>query len=229
MKEGRQAAIIDYRGSWNIGAYGLSTDKFTIFGSGFRARIIEDAKAILNVPLIVQNIMGEPIIGITTIANSYGILVPPQTLDSEIKILEKELDIPVARLEFKTYDNALGNIILANDRTALLHIEIAEKNRSAINIIEDVLNVEVATYPFSFPIIGTAVVANNKGALAHPSMNEEELEFIKDTMRVRVGTGTVNTGSPYIRSGLIANSFGFLAGLRTSGLELQRAYEILIA
>ncbi|RLE73192.1 MAG: translation initiation factor eIF-6, partial [Thermoprotei archaeon] len=132
-------------------------------------------------------------------------------------------------LSFKTYENALGNILLVNDKVVLIHSDLAKRNKVVLKKIEDVLDVEVIDYNFSFPIMGTVAVANNRGVLTHPSLKDEELEFIKNTLGLRVGKGTVNMGSPYVRSGLIVNSHGFLAGLKTSGLEMQRIYEILIS
>ncbi|MHA1589922.1 MAG: translation initiation factor IF-6 [Candidatus Njordarchaeales archaeon] len=221
-------ASIDYRGNWNIGAYGLATDKFAIFGEGFRPKILEQAKEVLNVPIYIVNIMDEPIVGILLASNSNGVLVPPQVSDEEIKLLRSLLDVPVERLSFRTYENALGNILLVNDKAALIHEDIMSKNKHAKKIIEDVLDVEVVSYKFSFVTIGSVVGANNRGALAHPLMTDDELRFISETLKVRVGKGTVNLGSPYIRSGMILNSFGFLVGLKTTGLEMHRAYEILL-
>ncbi len=224
----KRASIIDYKGSWNIGAYGLATDKYAIFGNGFRSKIINDAREVLEVPVITQNIMDEPIVGILAIGNSNGLLVPPQTSDEEIKKLKAFLEIPIERLSLKNYENALGNLLLANDKYCLMHTETAEKNKKSLEVIEDILDVEIITYNFSFTIIGTVATMTNKGILLHPEMRDEEIDFLKNNTGLRAGKGTVNMGSPYVRSGLIANTHGFLAGLRTTGLELQRIYEILI-
>jgi len=224
----KQASIIDYKGSWNIGAYGLATDKYAIFGDGFRPRILKEAREILRVPVITQNIMDEPIIGILAVGNSNGLLLPPQSSDDELKTLKGILEIRIERLSLRDYENALGNLLLINDKFCLIHSETAEKNKNLLKVIEDVLDVEIVSHNFSFPIIGTVAAMTSKGILTHPAMNNDELDLLKESTGLRVGKGTVNMGSPYIRSGLIVNSNGFLAGLKTTGLELQRIYEILI-
>jgi len=228
-EEERHFVVADYKGSWNIGAFGVATDKFVILGEGFRPKLLNEMKKVFKVPIIIQNVMDEPIVGVLLAANSRGILVPPQISDIELKNLEEKTGVPVEKIEFKTYENALGNILLVNDKVTFIHKDIAEKNKHVLKVIEDALDTEVITYKFTFPIIGTVVALNNKGALTHPMMTDEELEFIKKTANVRVGKGTVNMGSPYIRSGLIVNSHGVVVGLRTTGLEMHRAYEILIA
>jgi len=221
-------ASIDYKGNWNIGAYGLATDKFAIFGEGFRPQILRQAKEVLNVPLYIFNVMDEPIVGILLAANSHGVLVPFQLSDEEVSKLRSMLDVPVEKLSLKTYENALSNLILVNDKAALIHDDILRKNKHIAKIVEDVLDVELVGYKFSFVTIGSVVGANNRGALAHPLMQDDELNFIKETLKVRVGKGTINLGSPYIGSGMIVNSYGFLVGIKTTGLEIHRAYEILL-
>lgn len=224
----KQASIIDYKGSWNIGAYGLATDKYAIFGDGFRPRILKEAKEILKVPIITQNITDEPIVGILAVGNSNGLLLPPQSSDEELKKLKKFLEIRVERLSLRDYENALGNLLLTNDKFCLIHKEVAEKNKDLLKRIEEILDVEIIYHDFSFPIIGTVAAMTSRGILIHPAMKDDEIDLLRESTGLRVGKGTVNMGSPYIRSGLIVNSNGFLAGLKTTGFELQRIYEVLI-
>ncbi len=225
----RNAILIDFKGSWNIGAYGLATDAYAIFGDGFRPKIIKESEEILRVPILIQNIMDEPIVGILAIGNSNGLILPPQSSEDEVKSLRRELDITIEKVSLRNYDNALGNLLLVNDKYCLIHSDTAEKNKKQLEIIENTLDVEIISYDFTFTIIGTVAAMTNKGILVHPSMKDEEIDCLKNETGLRVGKGTVNMGSPYIRSSLIANTHGFLAGLKTTGLELQRIYEVLIS
>ncbi len=227
-EERKEFALADYKGSWNIGAFGIATDRYVIFGEGFRPQIIRAAKEVFNNDIIIQNVMDEPIVGIMLAGNSKGLLVPYNIYEKELEELKRKLDVPVEKLELKTYENALGNIILANDYGAVIHEEIYEKNKESIKVIEDVLDVEVAAFDFSTVVIGSVACATNKGVLVSPMLLGDEIDFIKEVLKVKVDKGTVNMGSQYIRSGLIANSFGFLAGLRTTGIELHKIYETLV-
>ncbi len=230
MSDRKKIAIVEYKGSYNIGAFGIATDKYAIVGEGFREKIIEDIKEVLSVPVYVQNIMSEPVVGILLSGNSNGLLVPSTIKDEEFKQLKALFnDIVIEMISFKTYENALGNIILANDKGVILHSEIYKANPKTVEVIEDTLDLEVLHYNFFTPVVRTVVVANNKGAIVHPLMSEDEIKFIKNALKLEtIGKGTGNMGSPYVGTSYIVNSFGIVAGLKTTGQEIQRAYEILL-
>jgi translation initiation factor 6 len=48
----------------------------------------------------------------------------------------------------------------------------------------------------------------------------KEKELLKSVLRVPVEVGTVNCGLPYVKTGLLGNSYGAVAGLLTTGPEL---------
>jgi len=70
-------------------------------------------------------------------------------------------------------------------------------------------------------------VATNKGVLAHPKTKEEEKKAIEEALKVPVELGTVNGGVPYIKSGLLANSRGVIAGSLTLGSELMAITQMM--
>ena len=60
--------------------------------------------------------------------------------------------------------------------------------------------------------IGSMVVATNTGAAVHPKASEEEIKIISETLRVQVEPVTVNGGTPFLSSGIIANSKSIIVG-----------------
>jgi len=221
----------DYLGSWNIGAFGIATDKFALLGFGFRASVLENIKNVLRVPIITASIMQEPIVGILVAANSNGLLIPKQTDENEVNKLRESLadsSILVERIVFKNFENALGNLLLVNDKGCLIHESLIKNNKREIETIEDVLNVEVVGINSKFLIMGTLAGVNNIGALVHPLLSEDEIDVIKNVLKVRVEKGTINRGTPYIRSGVIVNSYGLVIGARSTGIEVHRAYDIFL-
>jgi translation initiation factor 6 len=76
-------------------------------------------------------------------------------------------------------------------------------------------------------IVGKLGFATNKGCVVHPQIKEHEMDVIKKTLGVEVIIGTVNFGSSYPGSGLLANSNGFAASEVTSGHELGNINEAL--
>ena len=70
------------------------------------------------------------------------------------------------------------------------------------------------------PCVGSLATATNKGTLVHPLIEEKEYEIMADILKVQVNVGTINSGIPYIATGLIGNMNGAVAGSVTTGSEL---------
>jgi translation initiation factor 6 len=117
---------------------------------------------------------------------------------------------------------ALGNLVAANDYGAIVSPRITDASA-----IEDVLGVPVAQTKVGLhEDVGAVVAATNKGFLAHPDL-EGELKTIEKALKVKGLCTTVNFGSPYVKAGVIANSKGYITGLRTSGIEMGRIDDAL--
>ncbi len=230
LSERKTVVITEFRGSYNIGAFGIATDKYAIMGVGFREKDLREMEEALSVPLIVQNIGGDPLVGILFTGNSHGLLVPDSIREKEYENLREKLDdVEILKVSFRTFENTLGNLILANDKGAVVHSNLYNKNKKVMEKIEQTLGVDLEHYEFFSPVVRSMVVANNKGALVSPLMSDEEMNFIKSALKLeRIGKGTGNMGSAFVGSCYIANSNGIIAGLKTTGPELQRAYEILL-
>ncbi len=76
-------------------------------------------------------------------------------------------------------------------------------------------------------IIGSMCIATNKGFLLNMHAKKEDFEFVKEHLKVDGDIGTVNFGSPFVKSGIIANSKGVLVGDQTTGPEISRIDEAL--
>ncbi len=229
----KRYAIIDYMGSWNIGAFIVATDRFVIIGDGFRPKIIEEIEKVLDAPVFIQKVYEEDLIGCLVVANSNGVLVPMEALDEEISMLRRKLDVPVEKISFgKTYNNALGNIILTNDRRAIIHESIYSRNRREVERIEAILDVEVIPFGLEFTdAIASYAVVNSRGLAVSPLFSQDEIEKLREFLGIpkdRVVISTINMGNPIVRSGCIANNRGILVGNRTTGVELARLYNALI-
>lgn len=222
--------ITEFRGSYNIGAFGLATDRYALVGPGFRDKDIKMMENVLGVPVYTVTVDEEPLVGTYAVGNAFGLLLPHNTREHEFNRIKDLLpDVEVEIVEFKTQENALGNILLVNDKGALIEESIYKRNKRSVGVLEDALNVEVLPIKLDTPVIGGLAVANNNGALVSPLLDDGVIEEIKTALRVdRIGKGTGNMGSPIVGACFIVNSKGIIAGLKTTGLELQRAYELLL-
>ena len=156
------------------------------------------------------------LVGALACANSNGIVLPHFVREEEVEAIVSALDFNVSVME--TRRTAYGNLVLANDRGAVVDPRL---KRGDLRRIEDALGVEVVAGEVAgLPYVGSLATATNKGVLAHPLLSESEERVLRDVMGVDVDVGTINCGIPYVATGLIGNARGAVAGTVTTGPEL---------
>ena len=138
----------------------------------------------------------------------------------ELKKFFSKIDVEIGIFPGK--HTALGNLVACNDKGAVISPKISDPA-----LVEDVLGVKVKVMEIAgHEEVGSCCIATNKGFIAHPEA-EDELRLLKRILKVEGKTGSVNFGFPFVKSGLVANSNGYLAGLGTTGIELGRVDEAL--
>lgn len=183
---------------------------------GFAETKAKKLKEYLDVEKIIHvSIAGTRLIGPMTVMNNNGILLPSTVSDDEIRIL-KQTGLNVDRLKSKF--TAIGNLISANDKGAVvsnLFRGEAEQN------IKDILGVPLQTFSIGgYVQVGSMIVATNAGAIVHPIANDSEISTISEILQVEAEPATVNGGSPFLSSGIIANFSSVIVGNLTTGPEL---------
>lgn len=205
----------DYRGDINVGLYATITSEY--------AAVPREFKPELEVERAETRISGTRLVGLFTAGNGNCLLVPQAAKERELNKLD-EAGVNYHVLESR--ENALGNLILANDKGAVISEKLSGKKQE----IEEALEVPVtvaAVANISNP--GACGYANSKGVLLHRDTEEEEAEKVRDALDVEnVDIGTVNTGSPYIGTGLAGNDTTTIIGSDTTGPELGRIDRVLI-
>ena len=76
-------------------------------------------------------------------------------------------------------------------------------------------------------IVGTMGLVTSKGCIVHPKTRQKEMEILEKTLGVKADIGTISFGSPFVKSGIIANSRGALISDASSGPELGKISEAL--
>ncbi|MEA3254559.1 MAG: translation initiation factor IF-6 [Candidatus Altiarchaeota archaeon] len=202
-----------------LGLLGLATDSYAILSSNFKD------VSVLGVPVIKTKVYGTNLIGLFCAGNSQGLLVPYFIDDEKINEIKKTLsesgvDVKISKINDRF--TALGNLVACNDNAALISPKFSD-----LSVFKDVLDVEIIQRDVAgHEEVGSCCVATNKGFLTHPDA-EEELKEFSDIFKVNGKAGSVNLGFPFIGSGLIANSSGYITGLRTTGIELGRIDDAL--
>lgn len=213
----------DIFGSPNVGVYGFCNETTCLVPFDFPPRKTQRFHETLNVDVLECSVGGSHVIGALVSGNSQGILVPRTIRDYELKMIRKSVNLKVEILKEKW--TAIGNLILANDYGAVVDPRVPD---STVERISNTLKVEaVKGEIFGLPFVGSLAVATNKGIIAHPKIREAEKENIEETLKVPVEPGTINGGTPYPKSGLLANSYGAIAGNLTSGPELMTISQVM--
>ena len=95
-----------------------------------------------------------------------------------------------------------------------------------MNVISDVLDVEVLRGTIAgMTVVGSVAVVTDKGMLVHPKITREEEEVIEGFFSLTPKKATVNFGSPYLGSAVIANNNGALVGSQSTGIEVGKVEE----
>ncbi|NJE10789.1 translation initiation factor IF-6 [Thermococcus sp. MAR1] len=219
---------LDFENSPYLGVYGTATDRVVLIREGLGEKKLEVLREVLKVPIIETSIMKSRIVGIFAAGNSNAIVVPWYVWDAELEKINgqlREYGIDTEIVPFQSTLTAFGNLILANDRAALIS---AKFSREEARKLEDVLGVEVERGMIGdFHAVGSVGVVTNRGGLVHPEATDEELEWLRDLFKVDVYIGTANMGVPFVGSCMLANSHGVVVGHLTTGPEIVKIEEAL--
>ncbi|RLG84570.1 MAG: translation initiation factor IF-6 [Thermoprotei archaeon] len=208
-------------GNPNIGIYIFANDKIALVPPGLTSSEKEVITETLKVDVIETKIAGTIIIGALVAGNNNGIILPRNVLDEEYFNLKNALNKYGIEVYVSSSKNtALGNIILANDKKC---ISGGVLEKSEINALREVLGVDIIEKNImGLPIPGSLAVVTNTGGVVHPDISDEELSFLENTFGVPFERASVNSGVPFIKTGLVANKYGALVGELTTGPEIMR-------
>ena len=200
----------------NVGLFVRTNNDTLLLPFGFAETKAKKLIEYLDVEKIIHvSIAGTRLIGPMTVMNNNGILLPYTVSDDEIRIL-KQTGLNVDRLKSKF--TAVGNLISANDKGAL--VSNLFKGEADQNI-KDILGVPLQTFSIGgYVQVGSMIVATNAGAIVHPMANDSEISRISEILQVEAEPATVNGGSPFLSSGIIANFSSVIVGNLTTGPEL---------
>ena len=214
-----QIAKLNLERNPNIGLYGLSNDKYCLLGSNFSSKEAKEVGDTLGVPVYQADVYGTSLIGVFCNGNEDILFVPEIVRKSEVTTLKALLKpVGVEVVVLKTKYNALGNNLIFHGKNCLyspLMKDVAEE------IAKKGFKVKEARF-YNHISIGSCAVINNKGILLYNDADDIDVKTVEEFFKLKVEIGSVNFGSPYVRSGILANSKGVVIGSATSGPEIMR-------
>lgn len=186
--------------------------------------ILKKFKSVFDEPLYPLTLNNSNLLGIYTASNKYGIIVPNIIKEDEHNLLKSYVGGAQIGI-LKSIDNAFGNLILCNDKGAIISSFLKDYMKQ----IEDILNVETEVFEFAGSFLpGSISIVNNNGCLVHPLANDDEIEKITSILKVEdTDVSTINRGIPYLNAGAIVNDKSGIFGLDSTGPELMRLTSVL--
>ncbi len=209
------------KGSIHVGVYVFANDYIGFIPPGLTSSEKEAIMEILDIELVETKIAETDLVGVFVAGNNNGVILPRNILDDEIErlkpfLVKHDLNMYISRAKH----TAMGNIVLANNRAAVIG-KILEKHEA--QKIAETLGVEYVTRDLMYlNIPGSIAVVTDKGGLVHPDISDDELRFLEEFFKVNFERATVNAGIPFIKSGIIANNHGIIVGEETTGPEILR-------
>ncbi len=215
--------VMSFSGDVNLGMYCKVSEKFCLAAHFIQDRNLRKISELLKVKIVRTTLANTDLVGLFVALNSNGILLPHIVSEREISHIKSESRLNVGIL--KTKYTAVGNLILSNDRGAVISKIFSQKEKKTI---EDVLDVETEyTTVAKLNNVGSCGIATNEGCLLHRDASEKEIDFAKNILKVNTDIGTANFGSPFVGSCMLANSHGAIVGETTTGPEIARIMETL--
>jgi len=184
---------------------------------GFAKSKAEKLGKYLEAEPLYVSVANTRLMGALMSMNNRGILLPLTAYQDEYDFLKKETGLEVGVLDSKY--TALGNVICANDKGAIVSPWLS---KSDVDTIKQILDVEVVQKRISgLNQVGAMMVANNSGAVIHPEADDEDMKMFANVLGVNIVHATINRGIPYVESGVLANNKAVVVGTMTTGPEIM--------
>ncbi|MBI3032610.1 translation initiation factor IF-6 [Candidatus Woesearchaeota archaeon] len=210
----------DFNKNPNVGLFGYVTDTYCLVGKDISHKFCKELEAVLKVPIHQISLAGTNLIGVFCAGNSKTLIVPNICFDNELQVLD---DLGITYTVLETDLTALGNNILCNNHGAYINPEFSDEEQ---RYISKVLGVRAAKGMIGdVQVTGAACIVRKNHAIISPFVSDEQLGNIQTLLKVKAVKGTANFGSPYVKSAVLVNSHGFVAGKLCTGIELDELYK----
>ena len=203
-------------GGPNLGLYAIAGNEYLLVPSGFASNKAEILARKLGVPWHAVSLCGTRLLGVMSVHANGTALLPKTVHESEYRAM---CDVAESVHVLDTKYTALGNMVCANNRGAIISPMFDEAERSTI---QDMLGVETVSVGIAGLEQTGALAATNKGGtVVHPMAEHEEMDYISGILGTRVEPSTINGGVPYVASGILLNDTSIVVGGASTGPEIM--------
>lgn len=206
-------------GSNYVGLFTITNDSLCFVPPSIEEKAQKEIEKILEVKTVKTTIYASSLLAVFSKMNNKNIFLPEFAESKEIETIEKEIKVKLIPTE-----HALGNMMEVNDNGAIVSKTIQKK---AIDEIRKtglkLTQVNIALTD----VVGSCIVATNRGFLANPNISPADAKDLEETLGVKGGSSTANTGDMLVRNSVLANKTGIIMGESTTPYEINRIEEAL--
>ena len=211
----------DILGHTQVGVYLSIVDDVLFHPRALDDAAVEELRSVFDIEMHPFLVGGSSLLGSLLSGNARGIAVADIATEEDLDELTSFCDVVV----MESGVNAAGNLIECNAHGAVVSPIVPQEG---VDMISDVLGVDaIRSKVAGHDTVGSMLVANGNGVLAHPDVSRSEAESIESVMKVPVMVGTVTFGSPYVGAGCAASDTHALVGSGSTGPELNRIEDAL--
>lgn len=128
-----------------------------------------------------------PDVGVFCRANDKIAFIQPSIPPKNLELIEEVLKIKVVELTIGSI-SIIGSLMAMNSHGVVLTDFIKEEE---LSIVEKNFDGEILIIDDKFNAAGNNILANDYGAIVHPSIRDETIKKIKKTMEVEVKKSTI--------------------------------------
>ncbi|WXG42706.1 MAG: translation initiation factor IF-6 [Promethearchaeati archaeon SRVP18_Atabeyarchaeia-1] len=166
--------------------------------------------------------LGNPSIGVYSLAGEACILVPLGLPAKTMRIMERVLNVKA--IEAKICQTTLLGIMIVGNSNSMIVPYLASDDE--IEFLQGSLGVKVSRLTTNLTALGNIILANDNGAIVHPKLREITMKSIESILGVKVVAGRIG-GTGLVGSSAVATNKGALASPRATDEELDKISEVL--
>ena len=214
-----KVTLLEFEGNANIGLFLVVNDSFALCGRELGKTEQKNLEDLFNVPIYHLTCLGTELCGIFIAGNNTTLISPP-LFDHEMHTLQniaKKHNFTLHALKHNI--NTFGNTIFLGTN----FISTTEQyETSFLNKLKQ--KTELPIFPVkeqAFECVGALFREINSKCIASQDINS-----FSDKLKTKItALGSVNSGSPYIASGVVGNKNGLAIGSASSTIEIQNLVE----
>ncbi len=156
--------------------------------------------------VIIDDVLGNPNIGVYCLSNEEILLVPPGLSKRKLERFEDCLKVKAYSVSISG-SILIGVLVAANSKGMIVPYTIKD---SELKVLKEMLDLNIFSPKVKWTAFGNLILVNDFGAIVAPNFPKNLIKKLSDYLGVEVALSRIN-GLPYVGSLAVATNKGVLA------------------